>query len=93
MRLAVDKEGHDDGDHQTHDDGDDNAHVQSHIVGARGRWRGHREVVSGFYTQQKRQKTDQTHVTTGSVSCGASSLCNLIICLDGRRETQKSFIK
>lgn len=40
MGLAVDEEGHDDGDDQAHDDGDDDAHVQRHVVGARGRWGG-----------------------------------------------------
>lgn len=38
MGLAVDEEGHDDGDDQAHDDGDDDAHVQRHVVGARSRW-------------------------------------------------------
>lgn len=70
MRLAVDEEGHDDGDDQAHDDGDDDAHVQRHVVGARGRWGGGKRANQRFsHTRQKRsQKRRQISVLSDHLS-------------------------
>lgn len=64
MRLAVDKEGHDDGDDQAHDDGNDDAHVQRHVVGAWGRWGEQRPVQRFLHTTEvfPEEASDLIHV-------------------------------
>lgn len=64
VRLAVDKEGHDDGDDQAHDDGNDDAHVQRHVVGAWGRWGEQRPVQRFLHTTEvfPEEASDLIHV-------------------------------
>lgn len=64
MRLAVDKEGHDDGDDQAHDDGNDDSHVQRHVVGAWGRWGEQRSDQRFLHTTEvfPEEASDLIHV-------------------------------